>query len=59
MITRGLDKPLYALPFDHRGSFESRLFGAKVALPGNTGFSAREFRPRLGLEHTYNSKNLR
>jgi 5-dehydro-2-deoxygluconokinase len=26
-MTRGFDKPLYVLPFDHRGSFESKMFG--------------------------------
>ena len=23
----GFDKPLYVLPFDHRGSFETKMFG--------------------------------
>ncbi len=27
MITRGYAKPLYILPFDHRASFESGMFG--------------------------------
>ncbi|HLJ91274.1 MAG TPA: DUF2090 domain-containing protein [Candidatus Angelobacter sp.] len=27
MITVGYDKPLYILPFDHRGSFQNKLFG--------------------------------
>lgn len=27
MKTIGYDKPLYVLPFDHRGSFETKLFG--------------------------------
>ena len=26
-MTRGYDRPLYILPFDHRGSFQSKLFG--------------------------------
>jgi myo-inositol catabolism protein IolC len=26
-MTLGFDKPLYILPFDHRGSFETKLFG--------------------------------
>jgi 5-dehydro-2-deoxygluconokinase len=26
-MTRGFDKPLYVLPFDHRGSFETKMFG--------------------------------
>jgi myo-inositol catabolism protein IolC len=32
MIPRGYDKPLYVLPFDHRGSFETGMFGWKGAL---------------------------
>src|SRR5499425_3535219 len=27
MNTIGYDKPLYILPFDHRGSFETKMFG--------------------------------
>ncbi len=27
MTTRGFDKPLYIQPFDHRGSFQTKLFG--------------------------------
>ena len=27
MTTIGFDKPLYILPFDHRGSFQTKLFG--------------------------------
>ena len=27
MITLGFDRPLYILPFDHRGSFQKKLFG--------------------------------
>ena len=32
MRTRGFDKPLYILPFDHRGSFQSKMFGWTGAL---------------------------
>src|SRR5207247_10240493 len=32
MIIRGFDKPLYIQPFDHRGSFETGMFGWKGAL---------------------------
>ena len=32
MTTIGFDKPLYVLPFDHRGSFQTRMFGWKGAL---------------------------
>jgi myo-inositol catabolism protein IolC len=32
MIDVGFDQPLYILPFDHRGSFQSGLFGWKGAL---------------------------
>ena len=29
MTPRGFTKPLYILPFDHRGSFETGMFGWK------------------------------
>src|SRR5215469_1202208 len=32
MTTHGYDKPLYVLPFDHRGSFETGMFGWKGEL---------------------------
>jgi 5-dehydro-2-deoxygluconokinase len=32
MKTVGFDKPLYILPFDHRGSFQSKMFGLKGTL---------------------------
>src|SRR5438105_15011191 len=32
MMTHGYDRPLYVLPFDHRGSFETGMFGWKGAL---------------------------
>ena len=32
MTTIGYDKPLYILPFDHRGSFQTKMFGWKGAL---------------------------
>jgi myo-inositol catabolism protein IolC len=32
MIIRGFDRSLYILPFDHRGSFETGMFGWKGAL---------------------------
>jgi 5-dehydro-2-deoxygluconokinase len=31
-MTVGFDKPLYVLPFDHRGSFQTKMFGWKGAL---------------------------
>jgi myo-inositol catabolism protein IolC len=31
-MTHGFDRPLYVLPFDHRGSFETGMFGWKGAL---------------------------
>jgi 5-dehydro-2-deoxygluconokinase len=31
-MTVGYDKPLYVLPFDHRGSFQTKMFGWKGAL---------------------------
>src|SRR6266850_6287551 len=32
MTTIGFDKPLYILPFDHRGSFQVKMFGWKGTL---------------------------
>src|SRR5437879_319430 len=32
MTTVGFDRPLYVLPFDHRGSFQTKMFGWKGAL---------------------------
>ena len=32
VVTIGYDKPLYIMPFDHRGSFAEKLFGWKGAL---------------------------
>ena len=32
LMPRGYDRPLYILPFDHRGSFQTRLFGWKRRL---------------------------
>ena len=32
MRTTGFDRPLYILPFDHRGSFQTQMFGWKGAL---------------------------
>ena len=31
-MTVGFDKPLYVLPFDHRGTFQTKMFGWKGAL---------------------------
>jgi myo-inositol catabolism protein IolC len=35
MRTLGFDRPLYILPFDHRGSFQTKLFGWTGALSAN------------------------
>jgi myo-inositol catabolism protein IolC len=32
MTSIGFDKPLYILPFDHRGSFQTKMFGWKGTL---------------------------
>src|SRR2546422_9542799 len=32
MTTVGFDRPLYVLPFDRRGSFQTKMFGWKGAL---------------------------
>ena len=34
MTSIGFDKPLYILPFDHRGSFQTKMFGWKGPLTG-------------------------
>jgi 5-dehydro-2-deoxygluconokinase len=31
-VTPGFDRPLYILPFDHRGTFQTKMFGWKGAL---------------------------
>ena len=31
-MTIGFDKPLYVLPFDHRATFQSKMFGWKGTL---------------------------
>ena len=33
MTPRGYDRPLYILPFDHRGSFETKMFGWPPIMP--------------------------
>ena len=35
MTPRGYDRPLYILPFDHRGSFETKMFGWHEPLSGD------------------------
>ena len=35
MTAPGFNKPLYILPFDHRGSFQTKMFGWKGALSPN------------------------
>ena len=32
MTTVGFDRPLYILPFDHHGSFQTKMFGWNGAL---------------------------
>jgi hypothetical protein len=32
MTSVGFNKPLYMLPFDHRGSFQKKMFGWEGAL---------------------------
>jgi hypothetical protein len=61
MITCGLDKLCTVLPLDHRGSFKTKTFVAKVGPHVNTGFSAPQFGPRpwAGIHVPFYSKNLR
>jgi len=45
MKTRGFDEPLFLLPFDHRGSFQTKLFSWKGMLrPVQTAECARRYR---------------
>ena len=60
MKTIGYNQPLYILPFDHRGWFQTRMFRAKVASHVHPGSSGAEVEPSLGLESIpFNSKNSR
>jgi hypothetical protein len=61
MITLVFDKLLYVLLLEHRGSVKMKMFGAKMGLHVNTGFSGLNSDHVVGLEYTYpfNSKNLR
>jgi len=44
-MPRGYDRPLYFLPFDHRGSFQTNMFGWKGDLnEAQTAEIARRFR---------------
>jgi hypothetical protein len=54
-MTLGFGKPLFALPFDYRGPFQTRMFGAKVAPHINLGFPGADFGLRLRPEYTYAS----
>jgi hypothetical protein len=42
-MTLGFHRDLYVLPFDHRGSFETKMFGWEE--PGNSWTSSREPAP--------------
>ena len=46
-MTLGFDQPLYILPFDHRGSFQTKMFGWKGTLtPDQTAEIAAAKRSR-------------
>ena len=38
----GFDKPLYVLPFDHRGSFQTKMFGWKGTLTSGANGGNRD-----------------
>ena len=61
MITRGFDKPLYVLPFDHRGSFDDEDVRGEGHAPRKYGVLCRSIRttPWAGIHVPFNSKNLR
>jgi hypothetical protein len=51
-MTRGLDQPLYVLPFDHRGSFQTDMFGWQSPLsPEQTAEIAAAQRVAGGPDH--------
>jgi len=41
-VNLGFDRPLYILPFDHRGSFETKMFGWEGALAAAHRLAGRE-----------------
>ena len=41
MRTVGFDTSLYILPFDHRGSFQTKLFGWKGVLSAEPFYAGR------------------
>jgi hypothetical protein len=47
-MPRGYDRPLYIQPFDHRGSFQTKLFGWKPPLSASV---ARSLTDRVRSEH--------
>lgn len=53
-MTIGFTKPLYILPFDHRGSFQTKLFGWKGTLSPaeTTEIASRPRRSPLTREPT-------
>ena len=49
-MPRGYDRVLYMLPFDHRGSFQAKLFGWKPPLSAaQTAEIARRYREFVDL----------
>jgi hypothetical protein len=40
-MIRGFDRPLYLLPFDHRASFETKMFGWEGALDAQQAQGSR------------------
>jgi hypothetical protein len=49
-VTRGYNKPLNILPFDHRGSFETRLFGWEGELTADQTAQIAAAKRAYGLE---------
>ena len=43
-MPRGYDRPLYLLPFDHRGSFATKMFGWEGALSAEQTALLKTFR---------------
>jgi len=53
-MTIGFDKPLYVLPFDHRGSFQSKMFGWEGALTAEQSGKSLPPSPRSSSDQREN-----
>ena len=56
MTIRGYQKPLYILPFDHRGSFETGMFGWKGDLTAEQRSRLMEIADKCPVHRTLKSE---